>query len=193
MRRRKITGLIMAVLFVAVTGILFSDARPGKAPEKSFDAVETAETETETEVIAETEAVQIFVYVCGAVEHPDVYALPSGARANEAIEAAGGMTQEAEPSALNLAKVLGDGEKLYVPSAGEAGEGNMPADDGRVDLNTADAAALQTLPGIGQAKAAAIIAYREKEGPFADIEDLLKVPGIKEGTFSGLKDLVKIN
>lgn len=188
------TGLVMAILFVTVTGILFADPHPaGPASVKVFDEHEVTETaETAEETAAETMPAQIYVYVCGAVRHPDVYALPSGTRANLAVEAAGGMTEEADPSALNLAQILTDGEKLYVPAQGADGEAAGGQDDGRVDLNTADAAGLQTLPGIGQAKAAAIIAYREKNGPFKEVGDLLRVPGIKEGTFSGLQDLVKV-
>ena len=194
MHRRDITGLIMAVIFVVVTGILFSDREPAGDMTETADtaAMQTQETVAAADTAAETEASQIYVYVCGAVEHPDVYALPCDARAYLAVEAAGGVTPGADTAALNLAQKLSDGERLYVPESGETANGFEAYKDSRVDLNQADAAALMTLPGIGEAKAAAIIAYRDQHGPFKEIDDLLGVPGIKEGTLSGLRDMVRV-
>ncbi len=132
----------------------------------------------------------IYVYVCGEVNSPGVYALREDARAFEAVEAAGGMTADADGQAVNLARILRDGEQLIVPSrlnapaAGTAG--------GKVNINTADVPALMTLSGIGESKAEAIIAYREEKGPFTVIEDIMLVGGIKSSLFDRIKDDITV-
>lgn len=134
---------------------------------------------------------QICVHVCGQVCQPGVVMLPEGSRAWEAVEAAGGFSGDAEESAVNLAAVLRDGERLYIPSVGE----NVPeigsgTDGGPVNLNTADAAGLQTLPGIGESRAADILSYREKNGGFRSVEEIMQVPGIKESIYEKIKDKI---
>jgi len=134
---------------------------------------------------------EIFVHVLGAVEHPGLYGLREGDRAVDAVAAAGGYTDEADRTYLNLARFVVDGEQIRVPAVGEiplAAPG-MTA-QGLVNLNTADAAALETLPRVGPALAARIIDWREANGRFVTVEDLLNVSGIGTKTFDGLKDLV---
>lgn len=134
---------------------------------------------------------QICVHVCGQVCQPGVVMLPEGSRAWEAVEAAGGLSGDAEESAVNLAAVLRDGERLYIPSVGEkTSETGSGTDGGPVNLNTADAAGLQTLPGIGESRAADILSYREKNGGFRSVEEIMQVPGIKESIYEKIKDKI---
>lgn len=153
------------------------------------------------------EADSVFVHVCGEVVRPGVYELPAGSRLYEAIEAAGGLTDLAAPDGLNQAAVAEDGQQIYVLSqeeaqnvpipgtsagAGDAGTQGAGVQDGKVNLNTATAEELMTLSGIGEAKAAAIIRYREEHGSFQKIEDLMEVEGIKEGVFNKVKEQIKV-
>lgn len=141
----------------------------------------------------------VFVHVSGAVAHPGLYVLSEGARVVDAIAAAGGFAPGAEESAVNLARPLTDGEQVVVPVVGAAppDAGGAPAapgaaGDGRVNLNTADAAALDTLPRIGPAMAERIIQWRESNGGFTSVEDLLAVPGIGEKILEALRDAVTV-
>lgn len=135
----------------------------------------------------------LFVHVLGAVERPGLYELRAGARVVDAVAAAGGFLDTADQTQLNLARLLADGEQLAVPAAGEAPAAQAgTASDGRVNLNTADAAALETLPGVGPALAARIIDWRETNGRFTAPEDLLSVSGIGDKTFAAMRDLVTV-
>lgn len=137
---------------------------------------------------------QIYVHVCGQVCQPGVVMLPEGSRAWEAVAAAGGLTDEAWDAAVNLAAVLQDGEKLYIPALGESmAEEVGRADNGLINLNTADAGRLQTLPGIGESRAADILSYREKRGGFRSVEEIMQVPGIKENIYEKIKDKITVD
>ena len=133
----------------------------------------------------------IFVHVLGEVARPGLYELSEGDRVVDAVAAAGGMTDAADPAGVNLARLLSDGEQLAVPAVGEvvASAPGIVA-DGRVDLNTADAAALDTLPRIGPAMAQRIIEWRESNGPITSVDDLLAVSGIGTKTVEALRPLV---
>ena len=189
--------------------------------ELSAQAEETADKEQEKDLASPEEAVtekpssvpaqppeEIYVDVCGAVVQPGVYAMKSDSRVFQAIEAAGGFLPDAAGTSINQACALSDGQQIYVPTKEEAEKGmaGQPSggavteaagtgetqDSGTVNLNTADSAALQTLPGIGEAKAQAILAYREEKGGFSGTEELMNVPGIKESTFSKIKDKIAV-
>ncbi|MFP5322199.1 MAG: helix-hairpin-helix domain-containing protein [Acidimicrobiia bacterium] len=142
----------------------------------------------------------VVVHVAGAVVAPGVHRLPPDARVIDAIEASRGLTPDADPAAVNLAAPVADGSQIYVPRIGEvppaapapAAAGGGAASDGLVDLNTADARALEELPGIGPATAAAIIDHRERHGPFTSVEGLLEVRGIGEAKLAALRDLVRV-
>ncbi len=136
------------------------------------------------------------VYVSGCVVQPDVYTLSPGSIVKDLIMMAGGMTQEADPDRINLAQELKDGEHIIVfdkagsiaPAlAEEAGTGG----EARININTADKNALMSLPGIGESKAEAILAYR-REQPFTVIEDIMKIPGIKKNAFEKVKDRIRV-
>ena len=150
-------------------------------------------SQTESASRQETEG-EIVVHICGEVNAPGLYRAPAGSRVGELLALAGGATEKGEPDRLNLAAEAKDGERIYVPAIGESispYEGEQ--EDGKVNLNTADASRLQELPGIGEAKAEAIIRYREEHGPFSSVEDLKNVPGIKDGVFSSLEPYIYVN
>lgn len=139
----------------------------------------------------------VYVHVAGAVRAPGLYALPADARAVDAVAAAGGFAPDAERAAVNLARPVVDGEQILVPVVGAApappgGAASGPSGDAVVDLNTADASALEELPGIGPALAERILSWREENGRFASVEDLLAVPGIGEKLLEGLRAEVRV-
>ncbi|WP_432788860.1 ComEA family DNA-binding protein [Brevibacterium sp. K11IcPPYGO002] len=176
---------------------------------------------------------KVIVHITGAVNDPSVVTLKAGARVQDAVEAAGGLSAGADGEAVNLARVLADGEQIHIPAEGEepaagvdgagadgtgqdgtgssgtggagagggsgssgtadgsAGDNGAASGAGKVDLNTADATTLETLPGVGPVTAEAIISHRSQQ-PFAGVEDLLLVKGIGPKTFESLKDLVTV-
>ncbi len=153
---------------------------------------------------ASTEASVALVHVAGAVASPGVHEVPAGARVVDAISAAGGMLPGADAARINLAAPVADGERIYIPLVGEepppavvGGGGGAPggssgAPAGPLDLNQADAAALEALPGIGPATAAAILQHREEIGRFTSVEQLLDVRGIGEAKLEQLRPLVRV-
>lgn len=152
----------------------------------------------QTPAAAPTSAGELYVHVSGAVQTPGLYVLPAGSRVVDAVAAAGGFADDADRDAVNLARTLDDGEQLPVPREGEvpppaaAGTGSASSGNGRVDLNTADATLLETLPRIGPALAERIITWRDDNGGFTSIEDLLAVPGIGDRMLESLRDLVTV-
>lgn len=135
----------------------------------------------------------IYVHILGQVARPGLYTLHDGDRGVDIVAAAGGFTPDADPASLNLARFLSDGEQIVVPAVGEAPVAATGAGaDGTVNLNTADATALETLPRIGPAMAQRILDWRDDNGRFTAVEDLLDVPGIGQATFEGLRDLVTV-
>ena len=169
---------------------------------------------------AREEGKKIFVYVCGAVQAPGVYGLKEGARLYEAIACAGGVREDAAEESVNQAQAVADGERLYIPTDEEVRQGleeflnaGVPVGDegigsmsdgsgtgvsgdggaGKVNINTASREELKTLNGIGDTRAESILSYRELNGPFQTIEDLMKVDGIKEGVFDKMKDSITVN
>jgi competence protein ComEA len=150
-----------------------------------------------------TAAASVVVHVLGQVNRPGVYELRDGARVLDAIGAAGGFTAAADQGALNLARVLVDGEQLVVPRPGEApvpvasdpvgaAGGTAAVPGAKVDLNTATLEQLETLPRVGPALAQRIVDWRTQNGRFASVDDLKNVTGIGDKTFAGLKDLVVV-
>ncbi len=143
----------------------------------------------------------IIVHITGAVPRPGVYALPKGARVQDVISAAGGFLAEAEKETINLARTLEDGERPDIPYM----EGFSPviptaipelvtsgSDEDLVNINTALAFELESLPGIGPALAQRIVEYRNANGPFLSTEDIVNVPGIGPGTYERIKDLITV-
>lgn len=226
MRRENVIKYgIIAVIFI-VCGIFYSinfkeesislssiegteQADLGKDQELSLSENQnkenTVSTVVETEQLEpeEEKKASIFVYVCGEVNAPGVYELLSGARVYEAVEAAGGLSENAADNYVNLAQVIDDGEKILIPckedilngtvTALENGSAQASSEPGKININTADADALTTLPGIGEAKANSIISYREANKGFKSKEELMQIEGIKEGVYNKIKDLIIIN
>lgn len=190
--------LIRAVLIAgAIAAALFVFAPSGD------DEKKTAVTDEST-VAAESETAKIIVDIGGEVVSPMVVELDEGSRVGDAIEAAGGVTENADLTDINRAAFVEDGEKIYIPSAeieGEDGEGDGEVSssgrqtgrsDGRININTADSAQLQELDGIGPATAQKIIDYRKENGRFSSIEDIKNVSGIGDKSFEKIKDRIKV-
>lgn len=187
--------------------------RKAEASAGSTDRTEFSDASSE-------EAKTLVVHICGAVSAPGVYELPAGSRIIDAVEAGGGFLPEADEACCNLAEEIVDGCQIYIMTKSEscadgqtekkAGIQTSPDSDmqttdrnvrsnsttalenGLVNLNTADVAALMTLPGIGESRAKAIISYREQHGAFAKIEDIMKISGIKQAAFSKIKDKITV-
>ncbi len=155
-------------------------------------------TEEEKQVIASDQQASlryIQVYVCGAVIRPGVYTMQEGSRVETALVAAGGFSEEASRASVNLAGWLEDGQMIYFPTVEEikAQEAEALAEEmGIVNINTADVKNLCTLPGIGESKAADIISFREKNGPYKKPEDIMKVPGIKENLYQKIREKIAV-
>lgn len=226
-----VTGLILSLLFLSlfascksrddglvavyedetVASDLSGNVTDGETEREGESATES-ESETETVTLQvddgsiDTDSAvikDIKVYVCGAVQRPDVYEISADSRIVDAVSAAGGFAIDAYPEAMNLAETVSDGSRIYVPTKEEvdalavvysdtgSGSGDTTSDStGRVNINTATLEELTTLPGIGDTRARAIIDYREQNGAFGNIEDIMQVTGIKEKSFSKIKDSI---
>lgn len=139
----------------------------------------------------------LYVHVLGEVAHPGLYILDTDARLVDALAAAGGTLDAADLKAVNLARPLSDGEQVVVPAQGtqagaEAASASAVGADGRIDLNAATQADLESLPRIGPALAQRILQWREENGRFRAVEDLMAVPGIGEKMLAGLRDKVRV-
>ncbi len=170
-------------------------------PEGSETAPEVAPTE---EIVGAVEDdATVCVYLCGAVWEPGIYEVPAQSRIYELVELAGGLNADADATSVNLAETVQDGEMVFIPTEAETAAGvqaivsqgaasDAQNADAKVNINTADAARLTSLNGIGESKAAAIVAYREEHGAFQSVEEIMEVSGIGEGTFEKIKDDITI-
>ena len=178
-----------------------ADSARSSTPMKN-DGSEAKSTET-----------KVYIYVSGAVKNPGVYTFDRCPRAVEAVDKAGGFTKKADASSVNLALLLEDGTQLDIPRKGQsdtegssggevkqgsgvttggAGAGSPSQAGDRININTADESELMKIPGIGQAKAAAIISYRNEHGRFAKPEDIKNISGIKDGVYTKVKDYITV-
>lgn len=182
------------------------------------DIVEISNTTTNTDMTKSTQQT-LYIYICGAVENPGVYELEAGSRLYEAVEQAGGLTESADETCLNLARQVIDGEQVviltqeqtaalekagkYTPGQASTVSANATIGTSNtttastqtsklVNINSATVSELTSVSGIGESRAQAIIAYREKNGSFRSIEDIKKVDGIKEGLFAKIKDKITV-
>ena len=133
-------------------------------------------------------SVMVTVHVSGAVIHPGVVVVRAEGRVADALAAAGGASREADLSRLNLAATIRDGDLITVPSFAAVGEVPQLTEPSGVDINSSTASELEQLPGVGPVLAQRIVAYRDENGPFTAIEDLLDVPGIGEAKLAGMRD-----
>ena len=214
----KMTGCLMVTVLLLcgcagkndleiVTGL--EEAAPevsGQAEPLQESGVQETGGSEPAQISGTAEESPIYVQVTGAVKQPGVYELPKGARVFEAIEKAGGMTEDAKAESINQALEVSDGDMIVLYTQQEwqqmqAGTGaDEPAqsassgseDDGRININTASLEQLCGISGIGQSRAQSIITYREQNGAFGSIEEIMKVSGIKEGLFQKIKDKIKV-
>lgn len=198
------SGLAMAS-FGGEPGVLsFERAGGSGLSAEAGSGVDSHDRESDGSSHKASAELEIYVDVDGAVVSPGVYRLKGGARVAQAIDAAGGLTPEADVTGLNRASKVADGQKIYVPKVGEqqavaAGDGvdggaattpGAGSSSGLVNINTASAAELQTLSGIGPSMAQSIIDERTKNGAFASVDDLMRVSGIGEKKLAKIKDCI---
>ncbi len=191
------------VLLAGVAGrLLGRPAAPAPPPISAVVVYTPTPPPTETPPPTPTPP-PIVVYLCGAVAYPGVYALPAGARVVDALQAAGGADEGADLSQVNLARRLRDEEQIYIPCQGEPtravpvavlppAQASATPQPGKVNINTAGLAELDTLPGIGPGYAQRIVDYRESHGPFRTTEEIQNVPGIGPATYARIKDLITV-
>ncbi len=183
--RAALGGVIVLALLGVGAAVVGAVVTPG-----GQTVVVSADDPDPADDLADVEVVVL--HVLGAVAEPGIVELPLGARVVDALAAAGGPTPDADLAGVNLARIVADGEQLRVPRVGEVPVTGPAApgasSDGRVNINTADAAALETLPGVGPAIAARIIAWRDENGPFRSVDELTAVSGIGERTLAGMRD-----
>ena len=179
-------AILVAAMVAAVAGGLYLVARSptsGGGVEVLLPAA-TAER-----------VVELKVYLTGAVRNPGVYTVEQGSRLGQVVQAAGGATEDADLAAVNLAARVSDEDHWHVPRQGEEAQPQQApssASSRKINLNQADAALLKSLPGIGDVKAQAIISYRQANGPFPNVNDVLEVSGIGAATLNGIRDLVEV-
>lgn len=188
-------------VFTAPTG----DQQENASSSESSSAPATSSDESggDTQAASQSDPASfVTVHVAGAVANPGLYSLPEGGRVQDAVNAAGGFLSDASPDAINLARVLQDGEQVVIPTleqvesetaASASVTGSTAAAAGAqvvVNINTAGVEELDTLPGVGPATAQAIVDERESNGPFASIEDIQRVSGIGEKKFEKLRDSI---
>lgn len=196
---KKYPYLIGVPVFLIIAVFLFLNREPEK------ETIEPALFSTESSVkeTSESSSQEWYVDVKGAVKKTGMYRITEGMRLMDAIDLAGGFTEEADQNKINFSKLLADQEIIYVPKVGEeiplinendsiGATKSSNSEIEKININTADAAELQQLSGIGEKRAADIIKYREENGSFRAIEDLTKVSGIGEKTLENLKDSITI-
>lgn len=186
----RFVGVAVGIAAVLTVWWLLS-GRPHEVAAPAASSVQIASTEPSAA------AAELVIDVAGEVRRPGIVVLPSGSRVHEAIAAAGGLKGKVDTTGLNLARVLNDGEQVVVGAPVAAGTGSQAGGTGQpattlVDLNTADLVALDDLPGIGPVTAESIIAWRDENGPFRSVDDLLDVKGIGEATLADLRDRVTV-
>ena len=194
--KRNKGRFILLFLLLFLTGCSLS---PGGEVIEQIDAeyAESDDSEEGDDIVENSNVNKdiIWVHICGQVRNPGVYSFPKGSRVFDAVDAAGGFTEDADCDSVNLATTLTDEGKIYVASKKEKeilsiqGESHM---DDRININTASLNDLMTLPGIGEKRAESILKLREKKGSFQTVEELLEAEGIKEGILEEIKDFIKV-
>jgi len=183
-RAQGAAGLALVLVAVAA-GMWWGAAQPEAAPQPAAPTPITDLTASDLSLIT--------VHVAGLVSRPGLVELPDGSRVADAVAAAGGVLPGARVELINLASPLVDGQQVVVPGPGEdsaAVAAGRP--DGKIHLNLATAAELDSLPGVGPVIAERIVSFREENGPFDSVEDLLDVPGIGEAKLADLRDRVQV-
>ncbi len=193
--QKKYMKLAIILIAFLLAGTIYCLSTSDKEAAEWESMRETEQSAEETkETIMQTEKM-IYVHICGEVNQPGVYSVPEGFRVYELLEMAGGATSQGAPDAMNLADIIKDGERIVIPSMEEAASmavSESGESTGLVNLNTASINQLMTLPGIGESKAKDIVRYREENGGFQSIEDIMKISGIKEAVFQKIRSLITV-
>lgn len=215
MDKKKKYQLIFGILFFLLAGILylgqnsrqekgrmitghFADAADGEQKESR----QTGSVSTQTAAAEKTDCPTVYIHICGAVRKPGVYTFKGEPHIIDVVKQAGGFTKKADQTSVNLAERAADGTQLVISAKGEQKETKEEPDSqseitgsglsGKVNINTASEQELMTLSGIGESKASAIVSYRETNGAFHQIEEIMNISGIKEGVFSKIKDYITV-
>lgn len=206
----EITGICLCLCLLCGCGQRAALLSTDTTMEESGVQTETEITELPADCTTEVVSAEndmVAVYVCGAVNCSGVYYVPQGAIKETAVSMAGGFRDDADETYVNLAQTVSGGERIYIPTKEETAgltfqddasvetpsaqmPGEEKTDTGKVNINTATKEELMALPGIGESKADAIIAYREAQGKFQSTEELMNINGIKEGVYNKIKDLI---
>lgn len=207
---KKDTRIIIGIciIFLLAAGVLFwrqqsTTAEISKGQEISLEQYSSTSEGTSEEGMESEKAVSesrknCAVYVSGAVKKPGLFHYSGTARVCDAVESAGGFTKKADQNAINLARLLTDGEQILVPSKQKVSSKNTSntAEKGQenhfININKASLDKLMTLPGIGEVKAGAIIDYRNQNGAFSKKEELMNISGIKEGVYNKIESFIVI-
>lgn len=213
--------MIVVVFFIGITGVVFymnrsndselvdCDTQISYSEEADSNSKEATDKDNNSKDAStsskDNKNKKIYVHICGEVNEPGVYELKEDARVIDAIDAAKGLTKAASQQSVNQAEKLEDSQQIYIPSIKEVKEDvnqSVKSSDsnssinnegnGKVNINTASQEELTTLPGIGVAKAQKIIAYRQQNGSFSKIEDIMKISGIKEGLFNKISENITV-
>lgn len=215
-KNNKTIKIVVVLLFFLVGGLWYFMKTGVLTKEQEqrelISVLEAGAEETVTPMVSKENSEEpqekkgeLVVYVCGAVNEPGIYTLPENSRLYEALAMAGGFSAEADPAYHNLARSIADGERIYILSYeetkelttveqidGENGEHTQQGNISLINLNTATAEQLTSLPGIGEAKASNILEYRKKVGKFTAIEEIMNVSGIGEAMFEKIKDKIMV-
>jgi competence protein ComEA len=187
-RRKLLIAAGSGVAAVALIGSLWSNATSGAGETVVASSAEGVPTEGTPAV---GEAGTLFVQVVGAVVNPGVYELPPDSRVMDAVASAGGLTAKADPASVNLARIIQDGEQLVIGTSGGP-QSSRTAQPSKININNATIDDFDDLPRIGATLAERIVAYRDANGPFSAIEELLDVPGIGDLTLAGMRDKITL-
>ena len=174
--------LLSGAVYIQLQDKDFKEAEDIKYEENVMECKETEES------VAENSSV--FVQVCGCVNSPGVFEVSEDTRVYQLIELAGGFSIDADVDAVNQALSVTDGQQIYIPALGESVSDSNLVTSNYININTAKVEELMELPGVGMAKAEAIVSYREENGAFEDVRDIMNVSGIKEAAFNKIKDLI---
>lgn len=219
MKKLNKKTIIISIIIIFIIGIYYLFIRENDYLESSLSVnmLNTNEEKKENEITDTEDKEKIIIYVAGAVKNEGIYELDENSRIADSIEKAGGLTEDANISNINLAYVLEDGMKVYIPKNSEKNEikddtniyvskesentdintstkisKNTSTKNNKININTATQTELETLPGIGPSTAIKIINYRKENGKFTNIEDIKKVSGIGDSKYAQIKDLIKI-
>lgn len=201
--KKLMVKVIAGVILIAVAFTVYLVKNRASEEDLTISVIpgsehESAENPTDSAI---EEEVMIMVDVAGAVNNPSVVELPEGSRVFEAIEKAGGLTMEGDTGSINRAEILTDGQKIYIPTKQEVKNGSIAdgtssvlvtGQSGLININTADSATLQKIPGVGPATAEKIISYRNENGKFKSITDIKNVSGIGDKTFEKMKKKITV-